>query len=164
MCLSGAAVPGKGYVPTGNDRETIVASVFDVEVNLRSGEISVKRVWVAHDCGLIINPEGVRCQIEGAVIQGISRALMEEVMFNRSTVTSRSWSSYQIARFTHLPEEIDIVLINRPDLPAVGAGEAATKNVWAGISNAVFDAVGLRLRQMPFTPESVQRELAKQKI
>jgi CO/xanthine dehydrogenase Mo-binding subunit len=160
LALSGAAVPGKGYVPVGNDRETIVASVVDLEVHKSTGAVRVKKVTVAHDCGLIINPENVSTQVEGAVIQGISRAMTEEVTFSRSAITSLNWSQYQIARFPQLPEAIDIVLIDRPELPAVGAGEAALKNIWACIANAIFDATGVRLRQLPFTPQRMQQGLA----
>jgi nicotinate dehydrogenase subunit B len=103
----------------------------------------------------------VRNQVEGGVIQGISRGLMEEVAFDRSTVTTRDWSAYPIITFPDVPDEIDIVLLNRPDLPAVGVGEASTKNVWAGLSNAVFDATGVRLRRLPFTPERFKEALAK---
>jgi nicotinate dehydrogenase subunit B len=162
LCLSTAAVPGRSIAVNDPDKESHVASVFEVEVNCNSGVIRVKKVTVAHDCGLIINPDGVRNQAEGGVIQGISRGLMEEVTFDKSAVTSRDWASYPIITFPNLPEEIDIVLINRPNLPAVGAGEASTKNVWAGLSNAIFDATGVRLRRLPFTPKRFKEALAKQ--
>jgi CO/xanthine dehydrogenase Mo-binding subunit len=153
---------GRGIALFGGGKETHIASIFEVEVNRKSGAIRVKKVTVAHDCGLIVNPDGVRNQIEGGVIQGISRGLMEEVTFDRSRVTSLDWASYPIITFPDVPDEIDIVLISRPDLPAVGVGEASTKNVWAGIANAVFDATGVRLRRMPFTPERFKAALAEQ--
>lgn len=158
----GDVATGRGIALFGAGKETHVATIFEVEVNRKSGAIRVKKVTVAHDCGLIVNPDGVRNQVEGGVIQGISRGLMEEVAFDRSTVTTRDWSAYPIITFPDVPDEIDIVLLNRPDLPAVGVGEASTKNVWAGLSNAVFDATGIRLRRLPFTPERFKEALAKQ--
>ena len=159
---AGDIAKGRGIALFGAGSETHVATIFEVEVDRKSGAIRVRKATVAHDCGLIVNPDGVRNQIEGGVIQGISRGLMEEVAFDRSTVTTRDWSSYPIITFPDVPDEIDIVLLNRPDLPAVGVGEASTKNVWAALSNAVFDATGVRLRRLPFTPERFKEALAKQ--
>jgi nicotinate dehydrogenase subunit B len=159
---NGDIATGRGIALFATGTETRVASVFEVEVNCKSGDIRVKKVTVAHDCGLIINPNGVRNQSEGGVIQGISRALMEEVMFDNSKVTSRDWSTYPILTFPKIPDEIDVILLNRPDLPAFGAGEASTQNVWAGLSNAIFDASGVRLRRLPFTPKHFKEALATQ--
>lgn len=152
---------GRGIALFGGGKETHIASIFEVDVNRKSGRIRVKKVTVAHECGLIVNPDGIRNQIEGGVIQGISRGLMEEVTFDRSRVTSLDWASYPIITFLDVPDEIDIVLLDRPDLPAAGVGEASTKNVWAGIANAVFDATGVRLRRLPFTPERFKKALAE---
>jgi nicotinate dehydrogenase subunit B len=129
-----------------------------VDVNPGDGEIRVKRVVVAHDCGLIINPDGLRNQIEGNVIQATSRTLKEEVKFDRSLVTSLDWKTYPILRFDEIPDVI-IELIDRPNQPAVGAGEATTSAIPAAIANAVFDAMGVRLRSVPFTPERVKTAL-----
>lgn len=153
---------GRGVAIVGAGKGTHVASVFEVDVNRKTGFIRVRRVTVAHDCGLIVNPDGIRNQIEGGVIQGISRGLMEEVTFDSSRVTSLDWATYPIITFADVPDEIDIVLLNRPDLPASGAGEPSTENVWAGIANAVFDAVGIRLRRLPFTAQRVKEALEKQ--
>ena len=131
----------------------------EVEVNPIHGEVRVRRVVVAHDCGLIINPDGLRNQIEGNVIQATSRALKEEITFDRSMVTSLDWSSYPIFRFPEIPDVV-VELINRPDQPAVGAGEATTCAIPAAIANAVFDATGVRLRTIPFTPERVRAALS----
>jgi nicotinate dehydrogenase subunit B len=114
---------------------------------------------VAHDCGLIINPDGLRNQIEGNVIQAISRTLKEEVTFDRSRVTSLDWRLYPILRFPETPEVI-IELIDRPEQPSVGAGEATTSAIPAAIANAIFNAIGIRLRTIPFTPERVKAALA----
>jgi CO/xanthine dehydrogenase Mo-binding subunit len=107
-------------------------------------------VTVAHDCGLIINPDGVRNQIEGNVIQAIARTLKQKVTFNPTGVTSLEWGVYPVLAFHEVPE-IDIVLLDQPDQPSVGAGEATSAAVPAAIANAVFDATGLRLRQVPLT-------------
>jgi CO/xanthine dehydrogenase Mo-binding subunit len=120
----------------------------------------VTRVWVAHDCGLVINPDGVRNQIEGNVIQTISRALKEEVKAEGTAVTSLDWTAYPILTFPEVPDAIDIVLLDRPDQMAVGAGEPAACPIPAAIANAVFDATGARLRTMPFTPARVRAALA----
>jgi len=111
---------------------------------------------VAHDCGLIINPEGLRRCIEGNVVQGTSRALSEEVTFDRAKVTSVDWLSYPILDITETPEAVDIVLVNRPELPPPGAGESSIRPVAAAIANAVFDATGVRLRRAPLTPRPAQ--------
>jgi CO/xanthine dehydrogenase Mo-binding subunit len=118
----------------------------------------VPRVVIAQDCGLIINPDGVKNQIEGNVIQSLSRALKEEVKFDEYRVTSIDWETYPILKFSEVPE-IDIVLIDRPDQPSLGAGEPAHVTTSAAVANAIFDATGARLRQIPFTPERVKAAL-----
>jgi nicotinate dehydrogenase subunit B len=139
---------------------TVVAQVADVDVNRADGRVTVKKVTVAHDCGIIVNPDGLRNQIEGNIIQGCSRALMEEVSFDAAGVKNLNWNTYPIIRFHDVPE-VDITLINRPELPPMGAGEASTTAVAAAIANAIFDAVGVRLRQVPFTPDRVRSEVQK---
>jgi CO/xanthine dehydrogenase Mo-binding subunit len=115
-------------------------------------------VYAAHDCGLIINPNMVEQQVEGCVIQGVSRALIEEVKFSKSRVTSLDWESYPILRYKDSPE-ITTVLLNRPELRSSGAGEPATAPVAAAIANAFFDATGKRIRTMPMTPARVRSAL-----
>jgi nicotinate dehydrogenase subunit B len=154
-----AIAKGRGVAISGL-AGTVVAQIADVEVNRSTGRVTVKKVTVAHDCGIIVNPDGVRNQIEGNVIQGCSRTLMEEVTFDSAGVKSLNWNSYPIMKFSDVPE-VDIVLINHPELPPMGAGEASTTAVAAAIGNAIFDAVGVRLRQVPFTPERVRNELAQ---
>ncbi|HEY1610138.1 MAG TPA: molybdopterin cofactor-binding domain-containing protein [Paraburkholderia sp.] len=155
----GEPMRGRGIALTGGGRETHVATIFEVEVDRDSGAIRVPKVTIAFDCGLIVNPDGLRNQIEGGIIQGISRALLEEVKFDRSTVTSRDWSGYPIITFEDVPQEIDIVLIDRPEIPPEGAAEAPTENVWAGLANAVFDATGVRFRTLPLSRERVKQAL-----
>jgi CO/xanthine dehydrogenase Mo-binding subunit len=150
------ATSGRGVAFVQYDRtEAYVAAVAEVEVNQADGQVRVKRVVVAHDCGLIINPDGLRNQIEGNVIQATSRSLKEEVKFDSSMVTSLDWTAYPILRFPEIPE-VAVELINRPDQPAVGAGEATTSAIPAAIANAIFDATGARLRTIPFTPDRVK--------
>jgi CO/xanthine dehydrogenase Mo-binding subunit len=151
---------GRGLAFVQYDRtEAYVAAVADVDVNPANGEVRVKRVTVAHDCGLIINPDGLRNQIEGNVIQAMSRTLKEEVKFDNTKVTSLDWALYPILTFPEIPEVV-IELVNRPDQPAVGAGEATTSAIPPAIANAIFNATGARLRTIPFTPERVKAALA----
>ena len=138
--------------------ESYVAMGVQVGVERSSGRIKVERVACAFDCGQIINPDGARAQVEGSILQTLSRALMEEVQFDRARVTSVDWSSYPILRFPDVPK-LDIALIDRPTEPPVGAGEAACTTVAAALANAVFDATGARLRTVPFTPERVKATL-----
>ena len=130
---------------------TYVGVVADVTVDRTTGKIKVDRVFVVHDCGQIINPDGLRNQIEGNVVQTVSRTLVEKLTFNRSAVTSLDWSSYPILTFPDVPE-VFIDLIDRPTEVPWGAGEPTTSVVPAAIANAVFDAAGARLRSVPFTP------------
>ena len=139
---------------------TFVAMVAEVEVDRETGRVLLKRAVVAHDCGLIINPDGVVNQVEGNVLQTASRTLKEEATFDRSNVTSVDWVSYPILTFPEVPE-VEVVLIDRPDLPASGVGEPASCPVPGAIANAIFDATGARLRQVPFTPERVKAALSE---
>ncbi len=144
---------GLAFVQYADDG-AMVASVAHVQVDTTSGAVRVKRIVAAHDCGLIINPDGVKNQIEGNIIQSLSRALKEEVQFDQRRITSVDWQTYPILTFSEVPE-IDIVLLNHPDQPAVGVGEASTVTGAAAVANAIFDATGARLRQPPFTPARV---------
>jgi nicotinate dehydrogenase subunit B len=157
---SGIITNGRGiaYVRY-NDRITYVAVVAEVEVNRGSGEIRVTRLCVGHDCGQMINPDGVANQVEGCVIQTVGRTLMEEVKWDRHRVTSVDWATYPIIRFPDVPR-VELALIDRPDEAPWGAGEPAAVPVPAAIGNAVFDAVGVRLRSVPFTPNKVKAALA----
>ena len=150
---------GRGVAISGM-AGTVVAQIADVEVDTSTGKVTVQKVTVGHDCGLIVNPDGLRNQIEGNVIQGSSRALMEEVNFDSAGVKNLNWNTYPIIRFHEVPE-VDIVLIDRRELPPMGGGEASSIATGAAIGNAIFDATGLRLRQVPFTPDRVRRALEK---
>ena len=130
------------------------AWIADVAVNKSTGDVSVTRVVAGQDSGLMINPDGVRHQIHGNVIQSTSRALMEEVSFDRNAVTSREWGAYPIITFPDIPK-IDVLMLPRPDQPPLGVGESASVPSAAAIANAIFDATGVRFRELPFTPERI---------
>ena len=134
------------------------AWIADVAVNKATGDVSVTRVVAGQDSGLMINPDGVRHQIHGNVIQSTSRALMEEVSFDRSSVTAREWGAYPIIKFPEVPE-IDVLMLPRQDQPPLGVGESASVPSAAAIANAIFDATGVRFRELPFTPERILRGL-----
>ena len=144
---------GIAYIHYKNN-ESYVAMAMEVDVERSSGAIRVRRVACAHDCGLVINPDALRAQIEGSILQTLSRTLFEEVAFDRSRVTSVDWASYPILTFPDVPE-IMIDLVDRPREPPLGAGEAAATPVPAALANAVFDASGIRLRTVPFTRQRV---------
>ena len=131
-------------------------------MNRESGDIKVTRICIGHDCGQMINPNGVANQVEGGVIQTVSRVLMEEVKYDRVKVTSVDWASYPIIRFPDVPR-VEVDLIDQPKEAPWGCGEPAVVPIPAAIGNAVFDAIGVRLRSVPFTPEKVKIAMAKTK-
>jgi nicotinate dehydrogenase subunit B len=138
-----------------------VALVADVSVDMASGRVQPRRFFVALDCGPISNPNGLRNQTEGGILQGMSRALVEEVTWDDKRVTSNDWETYQSLYLDlgfELPT-IDISLLNRTDVPASGAGETAITVVPAAIGNAIFDATGIRMREVPFTAERIRAAL-----
>jgi len=153
---TGSTLKGRGvsYVKYELVR-TYVGIVADVEVDSALGDVRVKKIYVVHDCGQIINPSGVRAQIEGNVVQTVSRVMKEEVLFDRGMVTSLDWATYPILRFPELPELV-IDLIDRPTEKPWGAGEPTAAVVPAAISNALFDATGARLRSVPFKRDKVK--------
>ena len=141
--------------------QTIVAEIAEVEVNRETGHVWVKRLVCAHDCGLVINPEGLRRTIECGMLHSLSRALHEEVQFDTEKVTSVNWVSHPSLVHTDTPDQIDVVMVNgdpnpaRSDLPPYGAGEAICKPLVAAVANAIHDATGVRLRRAPFRDERV---------
>ena len=152
---SGAVLTGRGVAYCYRN-QTVVVQIAEVEVNRDTGHVWVKRLVCAHDCGLVINPEGLRRTIEGNMLYAMSRALHEEVQFDTEKVTSVDWRSHPTLTHADAPAQIDIVLLNgdptpdRPDLPHYGAGEASCKPTVAAIANAIFDATGVRIRRVPF--------------
>jgi CO/xanthine dehydrogenase Mo-binding subunit len=156
---TGNTISGRGMA-YAQRAGTTVAIVAEVEIDRRAGRIWARKFTVAHDCGQIINPDGLRHTIEGNILQGISRTLWEEVQFDRSSVTSVDWLTYPILDIADTPTAIDVVLINRPDIPPTGAGEPSIRPVAAAIANAIFDATGVRIRRVPFSPERVRSSLS----
>jgi nicotinate dehydrogenase subunit B len=157
---NGKPLQGRGVAWVNRD-DARVATIVDVTVDPTRGDIKVGRVVVAHDCGLVVNPDGLRNQVEGNVIQSLSRTLREEVTFDRAHVTSRDWQGYPILRFSQIPDRIDVVLVNNTsEYPSYGAGEPSTNPTAAAVGNAVFDAIGVRLRQTPFRPDRVKSAMS----
>jgi CO/xanthine dehydrogenase Mo-binding subunit len=153
---------GAGEILTGRGMayafrgQTIVAEIAEVEVNVRTGHVWVKRLVCAQDCGLVVNPQSTRHTAECAMLHSLSRALHEEVQFDNERVTSVDWISHPTLTHADVPEQIDVVLVNgdphpnRPDLRPFGAGEAACKPMLPAVANAIYDATGVRLRRVPF--------------
>lgn len=135
------------------------AWVVDVTVDTQTGEVTLDRVFIGQDQGQIINPDGVRQQIHGNAIQTASRVLLEQLTFDEITPTPQSWAAYPIQTFPAVPE-INTMLIARPGDPPLGVGESAAVPSAAAIANAIFDATGVRMREVPFTPERMRAALA----
>jgi nicotinate dehydrogenase subunit B len=165
--------PKPGHAPTGTvtgrgiacvayeGDNGYAALVAEVEVDQASGRVQVQRFVIAHDCGPISNPDGLRNQIEGGLLQGTSRALGEEITWDDRKVTSIDWESYNsLPLGIHVPP-IESILLDRPGMKATGAGETAITLAAAAIGNAIFDATGARIRQVPFTPERIKSALAE---
>ena len=153
---------GRGFACVARDGGNgWVAMAADVDVNQDTGQVAVKRLVVACDAGPISNPDGIRNQLEGAALHGISRTLSEEVTWDDQKVTAFDWQTYRTLSLGIPMPVVETVLMDRTDVPATGAGETAITGVAAAVGNAIFDATGLRLRQVPFTPERVKAAVAR---
>jgi CO/xanthine dehydrogenase Mo-binding subunit len=136
----------------------INSSIWQVTVDTKTGKVVVDKCWSVQDCGPVINPTGMRMQAEGSLMQGTSRTLIEELKWTPGGVTSHDWATYPVIRFNRLPE-FELEIVDRPEYEVMGAGEVLITNAAAGIANAIFDATGVRLRQVPFTPARVRAAL-----
>jgi CO/xanthine dehydrogenase Mo-binding subunit len=173
---SSPAAPAKGNILSGRGvaysfrGQTMVAQIAEVEVNRQTGHVWAKRLVCAHDCALVVNPQGLRHTVECAMLHGLSRAIHEEVRFDTEKITSVDWLSHPTLRHADVPERIDVVLVNgdpnpnRPDLPPYGAGEAALKPMLAAIGNAIYDATGVRIRRVPFRDDRVLAALKAARV
>jgi nicotinate dehydrogenase subunit B len=156
---TGNKVSGRG-IAYSQRNGTRVAVIAEVDIDRSTGKIFARKFTVAHDCGQIINPDGLVKCIEGNIVQGVSRTLWEEVTFDSKAVTSVDWVSYPILDITETPAEVNVVLINHPEIAPSGAGEPSIRPVAAAIANAIFDATGVRIRRVPFSPERVKAALS----
>jgi len=156
---AGNKVSGRG-IAYSQRNGTRVAIVAEVDIDRSTGKIFARKFTVAHDCGQIINPDGLVKCIEGNIVQGVSRTLWEEVTFDRKAVTSVDWLTYPILDITETPGDVNVVLINYPDIAPTGAGEPSIRPVAAAIANAIFDATGVRIRRVPFSPDRVKSALS----
>jgi CO/xanthine dehydrogenase Mo-binding subunit len=156
---TGNKVSGRG-IAYAQRNGTRVAIVAEVDIDRSTGKIYGRKFTVAHDCGQIINPDGLKHTIEGNIIQGLSRTIWEETKFDTKNVTSIDWMSYPILDITETPAVIDIVLIDRPNLPPTGSGEPSMRPLAAAVANAIFDATGVRIRRVPFTPDRVRASMS----
>ncbi|GAA2754700.1 molybdopterin cofactor-binding domain-containing protein [Actinopolymorpha rutila] len=156
---SGQGGHGQGVAVTRyKGSKAYVAQVVEVDVDGATGAIAVRRVVIACDAGVVVNPDGLRNQLEGGVLQGLSRALYEQVRHGRDGVESLDWTTYPVLRFADVPA-LEVVLLDRPGLPPLGAGEASTPPTPAALANAVDDAVGIRVRELPLTPDRLRARL-----
>jgi isoquinoline 1-oxidoreductase beta subunit len=158
----GIGSTGQGFgVAISFVNETYVAEVAQVEVDTATGKVKVKHVDVALDCGLVVNPAAVEAQVEGAVVmQGTSSTLKEEITFANGKVTNSSFAQYGMLTFSEAPS-VGVVLVEDKRQPMGGVGEPAVDPCSAAISNAIYDAVGVRLRELPFTPAKVLAAIAQ---
>ena len=156
-----APVPsGRGLgVAVGTDVGTYVAEIAEVQVDSRTGHVQVKRVVCAQDMGLVINPEGATLQMEGCVTMGLGYTLSEDVRFRNGMVLDRNFDTYELPRFSAVPK-IETVLLDLKDQPTYGGGEPAVILVGAVVANAIYDATGARLLQLPMTPERIRKAIA----
>ena len=154
---TGDVVRGRG-IANSHHGGAYAASVADIEVNKKTGKITVLHVYAAQDAGLTVNPNLVENQMLGSTVQGVSRLLYEEVRFNKSYVTSTDWVTYPILRFKDSPGFTPVV-VQRTDQPCLGSGEPPTCPIIGSVANAFFDATGVRLHEAPFTPARVRATL-----
>ena len=148
--------PGRGYgMGGGVEKGGYVATCAEVAVDRSNGEVRIVRVVTAFECGAVVNPDGLRNQIEGANIMGIGGALFEAIEFENGRILNPKLSKYRVPRFSDVPT-FDVVLVNRKDLPSAGAGETPLIGLAPAVGNAIFNATGIRLRSLPMAPNGVK--------
>jgi CO/xanthine dehydrogenase Mo-binding subunit len=153
-------VSGRGIACVAYEGDNgYAALVAEVDVNLQTGTVRPKRFVVAMDCGPVSNPDGLRNQTEGGILQGMSRALVEEVTWDKKRITSVDWETYDSLHLDYEMPKVETVFVTPDGVPATGAGETAITVTPAAIGNAIFDATGARLRDLPFTPTRVKAAL-----
>ncbi len=158
-----SSTPGRGRgVACSDYLGTYVAAMAEVEVDPKKGEVRVKRIVCAQDMGQVINPEGARMQMEGCIMMGLGYALSEKIHLRGGEILDRNFDTYSIPRFSWMPQ-IETVLIENEKLPPQGGGEPAITCMGAVLANAIFDALKVRLFELPMTPENIQRALAQAK-
>jgi isoquinoline 1-oxidoreductase len=154
---------GRGFgLACATDVGAYVATMAEVEVDQASGKVRVKRIVCAQDMGLVINPEGAKIQMEGSLMMGLGYTLTEEVHFDGGEILDRNFDTYEIPRFSWLPK-IEAVLIENPGFPPAGGGEPPIVCMGGVIANAIFDATGARLFELPMTPERIKKALDETK-
>ena len=152
---------GRGFgVACGIDAGTLVATCAEVEVNKSTGEVKVKRVVCAQDMGLVINPEGATMQMEGCITMGMGYALKEDIHFKNGEIFNVNFDTYEIPRFSWLPK-IETCIIDNKNSDPQGGGEPAIIVMGAVLANAIHDAIGVRVFQMPMTPKRIKEALNK---
>jgi len=155
------APSGRGVgVACGIYSDACAATMAEVSVDRKTGHVQVKRIVSAVDVGFVVNPDGLRQQMEGCIAMGLGYALTEEVHFKDGEVLDRNFDSYQIPRFSWMPK-VETIIIDNPDLPAQGCGEPPITTMGAVIANAIYDAVGARLLQLPMTPARILEAMKK---
>lgn len=154
------APSGRGFgIACVDYLDTYVAIIAEVDVDRKFGDIQAKRIVCAQDMGQVINPEGARLQMESCVTMGLGYALKEKIQFKGSRILTRNFDTYEIPRFSWLPN-IETVLVENPDYPPRGGGEPAVTPMGGVMANAVFDACGVRLKELPMTPDLIKQSFS----
>jgi CO/xanthine dehydrogenase Mo-binding subunit len=152
---------GSGFgIAGGSEKGSYVATCAEVAVDRSTGRVKVVRTTTAFECGAVVNPDHLKNQVEGAVVQGLGGALFEAIEFEEGQIRNPRFSSYRVPRFSDTPE-IEVVLLDRKELPSAGAGETPIVAIAPAIGNAIFAATGVRLRSLPLAPSGIQREMGK---
>jgi nicotinate dehydrogenase subunit B len=142
-------------IACGTEKNSVVATCAEVAIDRATGNVRVVRATTAFECGAIVNPKHLENQVEGAVVMGLGGALFEEITFDKRNITNPHLADYRVPRFSDLPR-LETILVNRKDLPSVGAGETPIISIAPAIGNAIFAATGIRLRSLPMVPNGLK--------